>query len=409
MIALNSTQGCSNPSALEEIEHGIVASALSSSKLSLASGLAGVLVMQAHLFRMNPTLGRAANIKNLLNRVIEEISEQELQSGLWSGLCGVLYALEFTHGTDPELLGEHKDSVLSFVEETDELLVSFVERSPAPHFDLVSGLCGIGAYALSKSDREASGKIFSAVERRLELLSDRTDDMCAWRTLPAHVPSNGTELQKKVGRYDLGLAHGTPGVIALLGYALGFNLQTNQTRTILDRAVAWLLAQSRSDLGDSEYASMFTPGQKADVNVPSRLGWCYGDLSVASALTVAARATDNVELQSYCEKLIERRLAQSWSSFKLDSLGLCHGDSGILHILKYYDSSPGSGIRQHVSHSLLQRIDAQNNLNSCKVENFGLLEGWAGIMLGLHDFMGNQPPGFDRPWNLCLLTPSLAF
>ena len=364
--------------------------------------------MQAQLFRINPTADRAANIKNLLDRVVEEISEQDVQTGLWSGLCGLMYAFEFIHGTDPDLLGEHKDSVLSFVEETDELLLSFVERTPSPHFDLVSGLCGIGAYALSKSDREASTKIFTAVERRLELLSDRTDDMCAWKTLPAHVPSNGTELQKKTGRYDLGLAHGIPGVIALLGYALSFNLQTNQTRTILDRAVTWLLAQSRSDLGDSEYASMFTPGQKADVNVSSRLGWCYGDLSVASALTVAARATDNVELQSYCEKLIERRLARSWSSFKLDSLGLCHGDSGILHILKYYDSSSSSGVRQRVSRSLLQRLDAQINLNSGKVENFGLLEGWAGIVLGLHDFVGNQPLGFDRPWNLCLLTPPLA-
>jgi len=408
MVNLNATQGFSDSSALEEIEQNIVASALSSSKLSLASGLAGVLVMQTHLFRLKPTLRRTANIKDLLNHVINEISEQDMQSGLWSGLCGVLYALEFIRGTDPELLGEHKDSVSSFVEETDELLLSFVERSPNPHFDLVSGLCGIGAYALSKTDREAAGKLFEAVERRLELLSDRIDDMCAWKTLPIHVPFNGTELQKQKGRYDLGLAHGIPGVIALLGYALSFNLQTNRTCQILDRTVNWLLAQSRPDLGESEYTSMITPGQEPDMSVSSRLGWCYGDLSVAAALAVAAQATGSAELKLYCNRLVERRLTRSWSSFKLDSMGLCHGDSGILHILKYFDSSSSSEVRQQVSQKLLQRIDAQLNQSSGKIENFGFLEGWAGILLGLHDFLGDKPPGFDRPWNLCLLTPSLV-
>ena len=88
------------------------------------------------------------------------------------------------------------------------------------------------------------------------------------------------------GYYNLGLAHGVPGVIALLGAACATGVAAGTARPLLDGAVAWLLAQRLPDGFVSQFSYWAGPGIKAE---PSRLAWCYGDLGLAAALLYAAR------------------------------------------------------------------------------------------------------------------------
>ena len=53
------------------------------------------------------------------------------------------------------------------------------------------------------------------------------------------------------GHYNLGLAHGVPGVIGFLGLVRAAGIAQDIARPLLDGAVSWLLAQRRAfDVGE---------------------------------------------------------------------------------------------------------------------------------------------------------------
>ena len=59
------------------------------------------------------------------------------------------------------------------------------------------------------------------------------------------------------GYYNLGLAHGVPGVIALLGQACAAGVAVDKARPLLDGAVHWLLAHQE---GPDGFADLGRPG-----------------------------------------------------------------------------------------------------------------------------------------------------
>src|SRR6185369_7304354 len=86
------------------------------------------------------------------------------------------------------------------------------------------------------------------------------------------------EWQRQVapeGYTNLGLAHGVPGVIAILARYITAGVDVARARVLLEagvdylRYVAWLPSQPNSQ---------------------ARVAWCYGDLGVAIALMSAGTA-----------------------------------------------------------------------------------------------------------------------
>src|SRR5450432_2674107 len=103
-------------------------------------------------------------------------------------------------------------------------------------FDLISGLVGIGVYAL---ERGAAGEAMAArVLDHLERLAQPRGGGVAWKSSPNHLPPWQREHAPN-GHWDLGLAHGTPGVIGLLARFAARGMQ--KAPTLLDAAVKFLL------------------------------------------------------------------------------------------------------------------------------------------------------------------------
>src|SRR4029078_715932 len=90
------------------------------------------------------------------------------------------------------------------------------------------------------------------------------------------------------GRYDVGLARGTPGVIARLAEAYAAGIARSRVRPLLDGAVRWLLGRKLPETMDSVFPRCLRPGL-TDPPQPGRSAWCYGDPGVAIALLSAAR------------------------------------------------------------------------------------------------------------------------
>src|SRR5256885_1127297 len=83
-----------------------------------------------------------------------------------------------------------------------------------------------------------------SVVARLAELAIECPAGIAWRTEPGLLTSTNAKTYP-VGRFDQGLAHGVPGVIGFLGATYERGIAREQTRALLDGALAWMYANMR--------------------------------------------------------------------------------------------------------------------------------------------------------------------
>src|SRR5262249_36055361 len=157
-------------------------------------------------------------------------------------------------------------------------------------YDLINGLVGFCVYALERLSRPAALACLERIVERLAETAEQRPDGVTWWTNPAWLPPE-TRAQFPHGYHNLGLAHGVPGVIALLGRVCAAGVAVAQARPLLDGAVRWLLAQQRP----GGFAHWVAPEVAAR---PARLAWCYGDPGVAAALLWAARCVGQPEWEA---------------------------------------------------------------------------------------------------------------
>jgi hypothetical protein len=135
------------------------------------------------------------------------------------------------------------------------------------------------------------------------------------------------------GFYNVGLAHGVPGVIALLGQVCAtadkrLRVARAKARSLLDDAVVWLLAQQPADRTKS-FPYWVGPRISA---TPTRLAWCYGDLGIAVALLRAARCVNERAWEREALMIARRAAERPAEQSGVRDCGLCHGAAGVGHI-----------------------------------------------------------------------------
>jgi hypothetical protein len=117
-------------------------------------------------------------------------------------------------------------------------------------YDLIGGLVGYGVYALEQLPGKLAIECLAQVVNRFDEMAERTAQGTTWFTAPELLSDWQREICPK-GHYNLGLAHGVPGVIAFLGrvYALNrkipravFAPLKKKARGLLNGAVSWRLA-----------------------------------------------------------------------------------------------------------------------------------------------------------------------
>jgi class I lanthipeptide synthase len=172
----------------------------------------------------------------------------------------------------------------------DEALKDHVNRPGwRRDYDLVSGLVGFGVYALERLPSPAAVACLEGVIDRLEGMSRRRSGGITWHTSPNLLPEHQLKEYPR-GYYSLGLAHGVPGVIALLGAAWAAGVRRRKARKLLDGAVAWLLRQRLPNSAGASFPVWIAPGLERKA---CRSAWCNGDPGVAVALLCAGRCVSD--------------------------------------------------------------------------------------------------------------------
>lgn len=329
---------------------------------SVAGGRAGIALFHAYLseaLAADPVAAdRQAELAGQrLDEAIEALATTPMSVGLYSGFPGIAWTAEHLgRRVEAEPQGEPEEPEEATPEngedgedgedgdvnaEIDTALLEALQRSPwNDQYDLISGLVGLGVYAVERFPRPSGVRCLEAVIDRLEELAERRGDEVTWFTAPELLPPESRE-QTPHGYYNLGVAHGVPGVIALLGDACRLGVRSERARPLLDGAVRWLLGQrlpESSEPGGFCYASFVGQGIERRA---SRLAWCYGDPGIAATLLAAARSVGRPDWEREALDIAVRSASAVPERAGVRDAGLCHGAFSLAHLFNRFHHAGG--------------------------------------------------------------------
>jgi lantibiotic modifying enzyme len=353
---------------------------------TLADGQAGLAILFAYLAQSGLVDGVDELSERCLDQAATAIATTDLPPSLFGGFTGVAWAAAHLEGRVLEAGDEESG------DEIDAALLGFLARSPWRHdYDLVSGLVGFGVYALERLPRASASALLERVVDRLEETAEHTGAGATWLTPPELLPPWQRERWPE-GYYNLGLAHGVPGVIALLAGAANAGVARETARGLLDEAVRWLLAQKLADGSGAAFPMVVPKGGRPE---PSRSAWCYGDPGIAAALLGAARSVGETAWEKEALAIARRAAERPPDGTGVRDAGLCHGAAGLGHLFNRMFQATGDERLGKASRFWLERTLEMRERPS-EHSDRGILEGVAGIALALLAAVSSTPPEWDR-------------
>jgi lantibiotic biosynthesis protein len=338
--------------------------------------------------------------------------------GLYGGVCGLGWTVEHIS----HLLGEitFPDQGEEIVEDgnpsededlnadVDNLVIRELQRGNwhGP-YDLISGLVGMGVYFLERLPSERAVLGLELVLYHLEKSAERLDHGISWRTGPELLPESQRETCPD-GYYNLGAAHGVPGIIYLLGEAIAAGVEPTQAGRLLEGSMEWLIAQQRPPGSVSWFSSWVNGRESHD----SRLAWCYGDLGILAILLQTARRSDREDWRKFSRGLLDHCLDWPLDRTGVGDSPLCHGAAGIAHIYNRIYQDEGDSKCLEASIAWFERALAMRQTKGgvggffaatrpepgCTLleSNPAFLDGAIGIALALLAALTRTEPGWDR-------------
>jgi hypothetical protein len=273
-----------------------------------------------------------ARAEERLNAAIDLAPRLKYSPGLYGGLCGLGWTIQhISRILDVTTACESDDGTVDedLYREIDAgVLRALGQCEPwRGHYDLIWGLVGFGVYFLERMPSDAAFRGIRLVADHLNRICERTPDGVTWYSGPELLPAWQRRLCP-FGYYNLGVAHGVPGIVYFLSEAVAANVDADRCSELLEAAVRWLLANQRPDESLPRFSAWFAPGQSWD----SRLSWCYGDLGILTVLLQAANRMQRKDWLGFSHQLLNNCLTWPLESTGVKDVPLCHGAAGIAHI-----------------------------------------------------------------------------
>lgn len=276
-------------------------------------------------------------------------------AGLFGGAAGTGWLL--AHLVD----GDDADAVGAAVERS---ILGVIDRDVG--FDLGDGLVGFGVLALERGSAALAARVLDELERHAQ----PHDGGVGWRTAPTAAYPDGY--------WNLGLAHGTPGVIALLARFVAAGIEPARAQRLLDGAVGFLLTAC-PPRDDGRFVSILG---ETDLEL-RRVAWCHGDLGIAAALLAADRRDEALALAHAAARCPAERSG-------VRDAGLCHGAAGAAHLFhRLYRATGDAALGVAARHWVARAAEMPTSDTS-------FLTGAAGVALTLHAACSDGEPCWDR-------------
>jgi lantibiotic biosynthesis protein len=342
---------------------------------SLATGDAGLAVLFSYLDRVYPHAGYADLAAERLEGAVDRLATSFHLPGLYQGFAGIAWTVEHlrdrrhasgaadlanlaNHASDASeasdarsasdasgARGANDPSDASEASDADDpnteidrALFELLARTPwRDAYDLTSGLVGYGAYALERWPGTMATACLSRVCEHLEELAVPQEVGISWPTAESNLhPDERRSFPH--GMFNLGVAHGVPGVLPVLAQAAAVGAASDSTRALLHEAVAWLLSRKLPAGDASVFPSAWGPGAEP---LPARAAWCYGDPGIAAVLWVTGRAAGVPAWEAEALSLARTAARRAPEAAGVRDACLCHGAAGLGHLFNRLHQATG--------------------------------------------------------------------
>ncbi|UTW64792.1 hypothetical protein KFE94_08830 [bacterium SCSIO 12643] len=293
---------------------------------------------------------------------------------LCDGAAGFVWFLKFL---------QRNKEIESIYDVIDKDLTNFLFESAEKQFDRGNWDYMHGALGIILALADDEPRFIHLMEEKLLSLKKEDGGGFIW------------ESEMYGDKINLGIAHGLPSIVYFLG-------KYREHLTSIDSMFidTILTSVTNSKLGHG-HTSLY-PSFMGDDSV-SRLGWCYGDISIGSSLL------DVSKLNKKAENILLETARHSMSrKDKSDTLiadsCICHGTAGVELIYnKFYKNYTDQGFKDFAQYmnaetgNLLRKNNFKffDRYSSEWMENYSLLEGLSGVGLVLL--------GVDNGWDECIM------
>lgn len=276
--------------------------------------------------------------------------------GLHGGLSGLAWTIQHL-SRSPISLDIDPDEVCA---EVDELLLARLiklhESKRWTDYDLISGLAGQGMYLLHRLPSNNAKRALKLIVMRLAVTAEHRTDGIAWHTPARTLPEHQRRIAPR-GYYNLGLAHGIPGVVGFLGECYDRGVESKMSLALLEGAVEYVLHQKLPANPVSILPAWVAPGRPSG---PCRVAWCYGDLGASLASLHAARTSRRTDWETEALALARKAAGCKWRKSGVVDACLCHGAAGNGHLFQHLFQATGdetflAAARTHFAQALRLR------------------------------------------------------
>jgi hypothetical protein len=291
-------------------------------------------LLAAYLARANRGGPWADIALERLNKAIEATAPLTY-CGLYGGLCGIGWTVDHLSVLLAEMIppdgeeppgetGESGDEDVNG--DIDTLLLRELQRGRwRGQYDLIGGLVGYGVYLLERTPAAKASLGVELLIYHLDKSSEVLGKQITWHTRPELLPPTQSG-QFPNGYYNLGVAHGIPGVLHFLSEAFAAGIERDKTKRLLEGGMEWLIAQERPAGAVSRFSTF--GGESGD----ARMAWCYGDAGIAAVLHQIGARMERPDWQSFADRIADSCLSRTEEAIGAKDAALCHGYAGLGHI-----------------------------------------------------------------------------
>ncbi len=371
---------------------------------NLSGGAAGAALFFGYLAKATGDVTALGHSNRIMGIAGDLLASNPMEPTLYAGFTGIAWTASHLR----DLLEPEAEDPAAGI---DEVVALYLDRPDwRESYDLIIGLVGYGVYGLERLPHGRGAELLARVVRHLDQLAVPREEGLAWFTPPEELPTWQREFAPK-GYWNLGLAHGIPGVLALLGQALKVGVESATARRLLEGGMAWLLARRNQDTSLGWFGTSLSEGLPWEPH-GSRVAWCYGDLGLAVAVLQTARYAGRRDWEQMALQIARDAAARTRENRGVKDAGLCHGAAGNALIFLRLFHATGEPCFLETALDHLDWTLAFHNPSqpyggfpqSCAEEGEessmhylpGLLEGSAGVALALLAALTDQAPNWDR-------------
>ena len=337
-----------------------------------SEGVTGYLIIVGEMFELMPEQRKWLEYSYIImGELKENIQNGKVKTlGAFGGLADILFAVKLFNaktGYYERFLRTAENLMLDRTEVYIKACQRNINNVKDYHYDLVSGLTGIGMYLLW--DEDINGRKKEVLKSILDYFVCLCgDNLYQGRIVPGwHIEyENQTREEDRrnfaQGNLNFGMAHGILGPLLVLSeaYKKGMIVE-GQLEAIKKVIMIYMKFKTLDRDGVYNWASQlkiedFIDNKCIDRIREPRASWCYGNIGISRALyLVSKNIGDNELLQFSINNLLS--IAQLDSrKYLLESPIICHGYSGMLAILNLLCKEIGHPILKSKIHELIAEI-----------------------------------------------------